>query len=146
MKDFKLAANSIGLFIKALWELDLTSAWRVNIVRWRERRSLSQNAFQHVIYSEISKFLIANGRPDWCTDTVKKNMKNKFLGWTKEEFVDVITGEIKEVETLVSTSGLDVGASYNYTTELLNWCFDMNINIKIPEDCDYRKLQDQQNN
>lgn len=146
MKDFKLTANSIGLFIRAVWELDLNTTYRVNIVKWREKRSLSQNALQHVIYGDISKFLIANGRPDWCADTVKKNMKNKFLGWKKEEFVDVLTGEIKEVEALISTSKLDVGESYNYTTNLLDWCVGVGISIKIPETCEYRQLQQQQNN
>ena len=145
MKDFKLTVSSIGMLISAIWDLDLVNkAYRVNIVAWREKRSLSQNAFQHVIYQEISKYLISNGRPDWCEKTVKRNMKNKYLGWTKEEFVDVITGEVTIKEELKETSKLDVGDSFEYTTNLLAWCGGMGIYIKIPEQCEYRELQEKQ--
>ena len=136
--------NSIGMLIQAIWKLDLTKAYRVNIVAWRERRSLNQNDFQHVIYTEISKFLISKGRTDWTVKVVKKNMKNKFLGWAKEEFIDVVTGEITTKDILVETSKLDVGDSYNYTTNLLSWCADMGIFIKIPSQCDYRDIMDSQ--
>ena len=146
MKDFKLTVSSIGMLIAAIWKLDLVNkAYRVNVVLWREKRSLSQNAFQHVIYQEISKYLINNGRPDWCEKTVKRNMKNKYLGWVKEEFVDVITGEITIKEELKETSKLDVGDSFEYTTNLLAWCGGMGIYIKIPEQCEYRELQEKQN-
>jgi hypothetical protein len=145
VKDFKLNVNSIGLFIKTIWDLDLSTAHRVNIVKWREKRSLNQNAFQHVIYQEISKYLINNGRPDWCAKTVKRNMKNKYLGWIKKEFVDVVTGEITIKEELKGTSNLDVGDSFEYTTNLLVWCDGMGIYIKIPEQCEYRELQQKQN-
>ena len=145
MKDFKLSVNSIGMLIQALWKLDLTKAYRVNVVLWREKRSMSQNALQHVIYSEIAKFLMKNGRPDWNEKKVKFNMKNNFLGWVETECVDVFTGEVTTKETLKESSGLDVGEAYFYTTQLLDWCVGMDIDIKIPEKCDYRTLRDKQN-
>ena len=145
VKDFKLNVDSIGALIQAIWRLDLTKAYRVNIVLWREKRSLSQNALQHVIYSEISKFLIKNGRKDWTDKKVKFEMKNNFLGWIDTECTNVFTGKVVIRETLKETSSLDVGDSFYYTTCLLDWCVGMGINIKIPEQCEYRELQDKQN-
>lgn len=57
MKDFKLNANSIGLFIKTLWQMDLTQCWRITIVAWSKKRTLSANAQQHIWYKQISEFM-----------------------------------------------------------------------------------------
>ena len=145
MKSFKLTVNSIGLFIQELWELDLTKAYRVTVVLWREKRSLSQNAFQHVIYDDISKYLISKGRKDWTPPFTKKNMKNNFLGWELSEYTNVKTGEIITKEELISTSGLDVGESCDYTTKLLDFAQSIGCTIKIPAVCDYRDYIDIQN-
>jgi len=145
MKNFKLTANSIGLFIAELWKLDLTKAWRVTIVQWREKRSNDQNSFQHVIYNEISAFLISKGRTDWCPKFTKRNMKNNFLGWEVTEYTDVKTGEITTREELISTSGLDVGVACDYITKLLDWAQSIGCTIKIPAQCEYRDYLDKQN-
>lgn len=54
---FKLNANSIGLFIKNLWQLDLNQQWQVSIKPWGKKRTLSANAQQHVWYKQISEFM-----------------------------------------------------------------------------------------
>lgn len=146
MKNFKLTANSIGLFIQELWKLDLTKAYRVTVISWREKRSLSQNAFQHVIYDDISKYLISKGRTDWCPKFTKKNMKNNFLGWELTEYTDVKTGEITVREELISTSGLDVGVAGDYITKLLDFAQTIGCTIKIPAVCDYRDYLNKQDN
>ena len=119
-------------------------ALKVQIKRSRTR-SLSQNAFHHVIYQEISKYLTQRGREDWTPEYTKKNLKNKFLGWVTEEFVDVSTGERTTRETLRHTSSLDVGEAYQYTTQILDWAESTGCFIKIPADCEYRELMEQQN-
>jgi hypothetical protein len=144
MKDFKLTANSIGLLIQFLWKLDFTKAWRVTVVQWREKRSLSQNAFQHAIYKEISEYLISKGRSEWCPIFTKRNMKNNFLGWEIIEYTDVHTGEITTKEELISTSGLDVGVAGDYITRLLEWSQSIGCTIKIPAVCDYRDYLNKQ--
>jgi len=144
MKNFKLTANSIGLFIQELWKLDLTKAYRVTVVGWRETRSLSQNAFQHVIYDDISKYLISKGRKDWGPKFTKKNMKNNFLGWELTEYTDVKTGEVTTREELISTSGLDVGVACDYITKLLDFAQSIGCDIKIPAHCDYRDYLNKQ--
>lgn len=109
------------------------------------KRSLSQNAFQHVIYGEISRYLISKGRNEWTPDFVKKNLKNKFLGWKQEPFVDIKTGERRDIWTLRKTSELDKGESMNYTTQILDWAESIGCQIRIPEDSEYFQSMQQQN-
>jgi len=110
------------------------------------KRSLSQNSFQHVIYGEISQYLVSKGRSEWTPDFVKKNLKNKFLGWKQEPFVDIKTGERREIWTLRKTSELDKGESMNYTTQILDWAESIGCSIKIPESCEYRDCLNEQTN
>lgn len=148
MKDFKLTFSRLGYFIQEATKLLQESpnqAFRVNIVRWREKRSLSQNAFQHVIYEEISKYLVSKGRKDWTPGFTKENMKNTFLGWVDEEFTNMQTGEIVTKSVLRSTSKLDLGEAYNYTTQILDWANSIGCFIKIPESSEYYQLMQDQN-
>lgn len=147
MKDFKLTFSSLGYLIQEITKLlteNPTHSFRITIKLWREKRSISQNALQHCIYDEVSKFLIKKGRKDWCKKTVKKNLKNKYLGWTVEEFTDIKTGEIIKKETLRHTSDLDIGESYDYTTNILDFACSIGCEIRIPEKSEYRRLQEQQ--
>ena len=109
------------------------------------KRSLSQNSFQHVCYQEISKYLVAKGRDEWTPEFVKKNLKNKILGWQTEIFVDVKTGERREIWTLKSSSKLDKGEAMNYITQVLDWAESIGCHIRIPEDSEYMKLMQSQN-
>ena len=109
------------------------------------KRSLSQNAFQHVCYQEISKYLAAKGRNEWTPEFVKKNLKNKMLGWQTETFVDVKTGERRDIWTLKSSSKLDKGEAMNYITQILDWAESIGCHIRIPEDSEYMKLMQSQN-
>lgn len=112
---------------------------------YKKTRSLSQNAFQHVIYGEVSKYLIRHGRKEWNPEFVKKQLKNKFLGWVQTEFVDVLSGEVSIKEELKSTADLDTGESYHYTTQILEWASSIGCYINVPADCEYRTIQEHQN-
>lgn len=109
------------------------------------KRSLPQNDYQHVLYSEISKYLVVKGRNEWTPGFVKKNLKNKFLGWQTETFVDVKTGERRDIWTLKSSSKLDKGEAMNYITQILDWAESIGCHIRIPEDSEYMKLMQSQN-
>ncbi len=148
MKDFKLTVSSLGYFIAELTKIITSNpnkAFRVNIKAWRESRSLSQNAFQHVIYSEISKYLIKKGRTDWSDAKVKFEMKSNFLGWVNTECTNVSTGEVTTRQVLKSTSGLDAGEACDYITKLLDFANNIGCFIRIPANSDYQKYIDQQN-
>jgi hypothetical protein len=146
MKDFCLTQGNIGYFVTEVYKL-LTQPkkYRVNIVEWREKRSLSQNALQHVIYEVVSKYLISKGRIEWTESKVKESLKSKFLGWEEREIIDVVTGEVIVKEKLIETSKLDVGESFHYTTQIIEWSESIGCEIKIPAKCEYRELMEQQN-
>jgi hypothetical protein len=120
------------------------AGFRIEWKQWRDTRSLSQNAFQHVIYAEISAYLISRGRTDCNELWVKDMLKNQFLGWEEKEFVNIKTGEITVREVLRSTAGLDTGDAVHYTDQILAWAADIGCQIKIPTMCDYRHYKEVQ--
>lgn len=114
------------------------------VVKNYGKRSLSQNALMHVIFTEISDYLINKGRTDWTPEFTKEQLKNKFLGWEDKEFVDVKTGEKTTRSVLVKTSTLDKGDAYQFTTEILDWAESIGCQIKIPANCEYMELRREQ--
>lgn len=119
--------------------------WRVDAKEWRDARSLSQNAFQHVIYEDISRYLIGRGKTECIAEWVKDAVKNKFLGWVDKIFVDIKTGEKTTRQVLRSTSSLDAGEACYYTDQLLEWASSIGLEIKIPAKCEYRDYKEAQN-
>lgn len=114
-------------------------------VKDARKRSMSQNALQHVIYGEISKYLISKGREDWTPEFVKENLKNKFLGWEEREYIDVETGHKSIMSVLRHTSKLDVGESCDYTTKIIDWAESIGCKIKIPANSVYMEMMEKQN-
>ena len=56
MKDFKLTASTLNDLAAEIGRLITTGkAYRVSIVEWRERRSISQNSLMWMWLSEIDK-------------------------------------------------------------------------------------------
>jgi hypothetical protein len=109
------------------------------------KRSISQNALSHSMYSEISRYLILKGRTDCSPAWIKKALKSKFLGWMSEVYVDIVTGEKTEREVLRHTSDLDSGEMCHYLTQCLAWACDIGCDIRIPANSVYMKLMEQQN-
>lgn len=120
------------------------SGWRIEWKPWRDIRSLSQNAFQHVIYAEISQYLIGKGRTDCDEQWVKKMLKNRFIGWVDEEFTDVVTGQKTIRSVLKSTKKLDVGEATHYIDQILAWAADIGCWIQIPAHSEYAKYKESQ--
>ncbi len=119
--------------------------WRVTFAPWKEKRSLDQNAFQHVIYGELSTYLITKGRTDCTPDWVRNALKNKFLGWEPREFTDIVTGEKRGREVLRSTAALDKGEACHYITQIIEWASSIGYEVKIPAKCEYRDMLNKQN-
>tara|TARA_R100000951_G_scaffold98181_1_gene88054 strand:- start:904 stop:1347 length:444 start_codon:yes stop_codon:yes gene_type:complete len=117
----------------------------VEVKEFRKKRSLSQNAFQHSIYGQISKHLISKGRKDWTPEKTKFELKNHFLGCEDVETTDLITGEVKSMLVVRSSSKLDKGDAYQFTTEILCWAESIGLTIKIPVTCEHYKQMAEQN-
>jgi len=114
-------------------------------IKAARKRSLSQNAFSHVIYQEISKNLIQRGREDCSPEWIKQMLKNTFLGWHDVEIVNVVTGQRQVRSELRHTSKLDKGEMMNYLTQIIDWAESIGCQIKIPSDSEYMKLRNSQN-
>jgi len=144
--EMRVDGVNLGYCLKVISDAILTGkVIKVVICEWREKRSLSQNALQHVIYGDISKYLVANGRDKWTPEYTKKQLKNKFLGWIDEEYIDIETGECTIKSVLRGSSSLDKGEAYHYTTQIIEWAESIGCEIRIPAKCEYRDLQEQQN-
>jgi len=120
------------------------TGYRLTWGPWRETRSLSQNALQHVIYDDISTYLISKGRTEWSPEFTKEMCKYTLLPIQKREFTNIKTGKKEIREELTKTSTLDVGESYKYTTDLLEFAERIGCVIAIPENCEYRDLRENQ--
>ena len=131
MKDFKLTVNSIGMLIQAIWKLDLTKAWRVTIVQWRESRSLSQNALYWKWLGEIAKQQTISNDPEIWHEIFKKY-------YCPEKVIN-------EHITIKSTKKLDLGEMHYYLNRIEQYSIDRGYLITIPDQCEYRELQDKQN-
>ena len=142
MKDFRLNMANFGLFMTQLNELLASSkTYRVNIVEWREKRSLSQNSLYWKWLGEINK---------QSPLSVKDSTLNGSELW-HEVFkkyycpVKAITNGNNQIE-VKSTKLLDVGEMTFYLNKIENWCMDRGINLTIPEDSEYYQLMNYQNN
>ena len=146
IKDYKLTLSNLPDLIKAILPaVNEGKSLRVDIKIWKDKRSLNQNAFQHIIYQEISKHLISGGAYNWDAEKVKFELKNQFLGWEERERVDLITGEKSNVSVLRETAKLDKGDSYHYTTQIIDWAQSIGCTIKIPVSSDCYKYTQEQN-
>lgn len=149
MTKYNITLDNIETVIQTLGEeidliLDSGKQVSVEVKPLVKTRSLSQNALQHVIYTDVSKYLVKRGRIDWTPLYTKKQLKNKFLGWVSEVYVDIKTGEKTVREVLKSTAGLDKGDAHQYTTQIIEWSESIGCEIKIPAKCEYRDLMNQQ--
>ena len=102
MKNFRLTANSIGMFIAELWKLDLTKAYRVTVVQWRESRSNKQNQMYWKWLGEISKQQSISSDPEIWHEIFKKyycpeKVINEYVSIKSTKKLDL--GEMKVANT-----------------------------------------------
>jgi hypothetical protein len=140
MKDFKLNFNSLGFLVAELTKM-ITSApnkaYRVNVVGWREKRSLSQNSLYWKWMAELSSQAKVNGK--------------KFSGEIWAEFFKKYYCPSKSVEmplgessTTKTTTNLDTGEMHHYLNNIQAWCMREGYSLTIPSDSEYQQLLDKQ--
>ena len=141
MIEFKLSSKSIAFVIGELTKL-ITSGkdYRLNMVEWREKRSLSQNSLYWKWLAEIDKqnplTLVNssyNGSELW-----HEVMKKAYCP------PSIISNGNTEME-VVSTKMLDVGQMHHYLTQIELWAMNRGFKLTIPVDSEYMKLIESQN-
>lgn len=135
--------QAIGQQLQPL--LESGECYRLTIKPWRDKRSISQNSLSHMWYAEISAYLIKRGKPFASPEWVKDAMKHTYLGYSDREMVDVVTGAKTTVSSLRHTSDLDTGDMHFYLTQVEGWAREIGCNLTIPNDCEYQKLKQVQN-
>jgi hypothetical protein len=141
MIELKLSTKSIAFVIGELTKL-ITSGkdYRVNIVEWREKRSLSQNSLYWKWLAEIDKqnpLVVVNSKD--CGAELWHEVFKKFYCPGR-----VISNGNTEME-VVSTKLLDVGEMNHYLTQIELWAMNRGFKLTIPVDSEYMKLLDEQN-
>ena len=132
MKDFKLCFSSLGYFIQEITKLvQSQKSFRVTIVEWREKRSISQNSLYWKWLAEIVKQWNVTDDPEILHEIFKKYFCPEKV--------------INEHITIKSTKKLDVGEMCFYLNKIELFCIDRGYVITIPDKCEYRELMERQN-
>lgn len=133
VKDFRLTLANSGYFMQELMQVlhsNPNKAHRVNIVEWREKRSLSQNSLYWLWLGEIAKQQEISNDPEIWHEIFKKF-------YCPEKSVEVPTGKI----SIKSTKKLDVGEMHYYLNRIEQYCIDRGYKLTIPQDSEYNKLR-----
>lgn len=141
MKDFKLTLNSIGWLVTELTKLlkDSNKAFRVNIVEWREKRSLSQNSLYWKWLEEINKQspLVIEGSKVKGAELWHEVFKKYYC-----PVKNITNGE--NILPIKSTKILGVGEMTFYLNKIESWCIDRGLTLTIPESSEYYELMNEQ--
>ena len=113
------------------------NALRVNVVGWREKRSLSQNALYWVWLDVISSELKPNDQQH------KDEVWHEYF---KQYFCPAKSITMPAGKDLVvkSTKLLDVGEMCHYMTQIHNWAAGHMFVLPVPENSEYKQNLDKQ--
>lgn len=139
----KFNFSAIGQQLHTL--LESGGCYRLIIMPWKEKRSLSQNSLAHMWFSEISEYLIKSGRIDATPAWVKRNLKRTYLGCEEITYTDFVTGEKVTTYEPRHTSSLDTGEMHFFLNQVERWCAQFGLVLTIPHDSEYQKLKEKQN-
>lgn len=96
-------------------------------------------------YSDIAKQGNKRvGKNEFNEADVKRDLKKAFLGYEVIESVDVVTGEKKRIKRLKKTSELDTCEMHIFLQKIEVWAYQAGFELRIPSECEYRKLQERQ--
>jgi len=141
MKDFKLTLSSLGWLVTELTKLlkNSNKSYRVNVVEWREKRSLSQNALYWKWLSEIDQQnpLKVDGSKIQGNELWHEVFKKYYC-----PVKNITNGE--NILPVKSTKMLDVGEMTFYLNRIEQWCIDRGIALTIHETSEYYQLMQSQ--
>ena len=143
MKDVKVNLQTLAYVLGELTKMITGSdkSFRLTIVEWREKRSLSQNSLYWKWLAEIDKqnpLKVVNSKD--CGAELWHSVFKKF--YCPER---IITDGKTEM-VIVSTKLLDVGEMHHYLTHIEHWAMNRGFKLTIPINSEYQELIDRQNN
>ncbi|WP_392564987.1 hypothetical protein RHO13_01845 [Orbus wheelerorum] len=146
MDDLCLHQSNIKTIIKVLMDLVLSGKrYRLVIKIWKDKRSIDQNSLSHMWYDDIAKQVNDKLKiSSFTLESVKKDLKEMFLGYEEVEHTNVITGKKTYTHELIKTSGLDKGDMHIYLKKIEVWAYQEGLRLRIPNECEYQKLKDEQ--
>lgn len=139
----KTTLNAITSYLSALTENG--GRYRLIIKKWSDKRSINQNSLSHMWYEDIT-WQINNklGKEAVTPESVKKDLKEMFLGYEEKEHTNVITGKTTYTHTLVKTSELDRESMHFYLQQVETWAYQNNLTLRIPNNSEYMKIKREQ--
>lgn len=133
--------DDLNACIKTMLELGPVSVQ----LKSHTKRSLSQNALAHKWFGELSAWLVSKGKDFATPEWVKAAMKSTFLGYVEAVDTDVITGKKTTRSELRHTSSLDTGEMKLFMDMVYHWALDRGVMLTIPENSEYKQLNDMEN-
>ena len=131
MKDgFKLTNGTRQWFIDQIKQMDLNTPQRVTVVKWVEKRSLSQNSLYWKWLGEIAKQWNVSNDPEILHEIFKKF-------YCPEKVIN-------QHVSIKSTKKLDKGEMHWYLNKIEAFCLERAFKITIPDDSEYAKLLKEQ--
>ena len=137
MKDYCLSKDTLNQF----WQLcmDLAQSgkrYRVTIVEWKDKRTLSMNALYWKWLGEIAN-QVEVGSDYYDADTWHHYFKKH---WCPIKQIPLPVGQ----ESVKSTAKLDKGEMSHYMSRIELWALDKMVELTNPDDSEYNKLKMEQ--
>jgi len=110
-------------------------------------RSLPQNALFHKWCECAAQFFVSMGKTTFASgqpmngESMKRNLKQTFLGEVEIQDTNLKTGEITTRYELRHTSGLDKGEMHAFMTCIDVWAAEHGIYLPHPEDSEYQRMK-----
>jgi len=145
LKDYKLTFTTLSDAKQKLTDLfsaDPQSKWRITVVKWTKKRSLSANAQQHLFYGQIAKALgdrTALDVKNFCKDafglplllnSAEHGDKIEFLLHKLDYYTHSYESKIKLIQCLSVTSELNTAESKIFMDNMIFHFNDIGVPIK----------------
>ena len=146
MDDLCLHETNIKSIVNTLSELAKNGKrYRLIIKIWKDKRTIDQNSLSHMWYDDLAKQANARMKTNnYSMKSVKRDLKEMFLGYEDVEHTNLLTGEITVKQQLRKTSKLDIGEMHFYLQQIEVWASQNGFRLRIPSDSEYQKLKMQQ--
>ena len=95
MDDLCLHETNIKSIFNTLLELAKSGKrYRLVIKIWKDKRSINQNSLSHMWYEDLAKQAnIRSKTNNYTTKSVKRDLKESFLGYEYVEHINLLNGK-----------------------------------------------------